>query len=308
MILRNTLEELLRTKINMTILDIIQETYSALSANKVRSGLTILGIIIGISSVIALISIGNGAKASIEGNIEKLGSNLLTVVPGVLQPGRGIVSSGRGAAQNLKNADVDVIKNIEGVSLVAPELDRRFQIVSNVGNNTNSTVIGTIPEYYTIRNLSLADGSFISEVNNRSLGRVAVLGPTAASDLFGDQSPIDKNVRINGSNFKVIGVLNQKGSGGFFNPDDAVFVPLSVMQKILTGSDFLSTISISVDNKSLMEQVKNNAIDAIALKHRVDPASPDFSIVSQSNPDKLGLSFSLFERKPDAKSRTCPHI
>ena len=267
----------------MTILDIIQETQSALSANKVRSGLTMLGIVIGISSVIALISIGNGAKASIEGNIEKLGSNLLTVVPGVLQPGRGIVSSGRGAAQNLKSEDAELLKNIEGATMVAPELDRRFQIVSNVGNNTNSTVIGTVPEYMIIRNLTLKDGSFISEVNNRSLSRVAVLGPTAASDLFGEEDPIDKTVRINGSNFKVIGILNQKGSGGFFNPDDAVFIPLNVMQKILTGADYLSSISISVENKNQMDQVKSGAFDILSEKHRVDPANPDFSIVSQSD-------------------------
>ena len=267
----------------MTILDILQETHSALSANKVRSGLTMLGIVIGISSVIALISIGNGAKASIEGNIEKLGSNLLTVVPGVLQPGRGIVSSGRGAAQNLKNEDAELLKNIEGATMVAPELDRRFQIVSNIGNNTNSTVIGTVPEYMTIRNLTLKDGSFISEVNNRSLSRVAILGPTAASDLFGEEDPIDKTVRINGSNFKVIGSLNQKGSGGFFNPDDAVFIPLNVMQKILTGADYLSSISISVENKNQMDQVKSSAFDILSEKHRVDPANPDFSIVSQSD-------------------------
>ncbi len=282
----------------MTFKDIAHETYSALSANKVRSGLTMLGIVIGISSVIALISIGNGAKASIEGNIENLGSNLLTVMPGVLQPGRGIVSSGRGAAQNLKNSDTDVLKNIDNVNLVAPELDRRFQIVSNLGNNTNSTVIGTVAEYFDIRNLSLYDGSFITDAHNRSLNRVAILGPTAASDLFGEENPIDQNIRINGSNFKVIGLLNQKGSGGFFNPDDAVFVPLSVMQKILTGSDFLSTISISVMDKNAMDQVKNDVFDVLSIKHKVDPLNPDFSIVSQA--DILGAltqitdTFTLF--------------
>ncbi len=267
----------------MKIIDTLHETYTALSSNKVRSGLTMLGIVIGISSVIALTSIGNGAKASIEGNIEKLGSNLLTVVPGVVQPGRGIVSSGRGAAQNLKLEDVEEIKKVEGVRDVAPELDRKFQIVSNTGNNTNSTVIGTIPEYLSLKNLSLQDGSFISETNNRSLSRVAILGPTAASDLFGEESPIDKTVRINGSNFKVIGVLNQKGSGGFFNPDDAVFIPLSVMQKILTGADYLSSITVGVDSKDIMDQVKEGIFDIVALKHRVDPANPDFSIFSQAD-------------------------
>lgn len=267
----------------MKLIDTLHETYTALSSNKVRSGLTMLGIVIGISSVISLTAIGNGAKSSIEGNIEKLGSNLLTIVPGVVQPGRGIVSSGRGAAQNLKLEDVEVINKIEGVRESSPELDRKFQIVSNTGNNTNSTVIGTTPEYLSLKNLTLQDGSFISETHNRSLSRVAILGPTAASDLFGEESPIDKIVRINGSNFKVIGILNQKGSGGYFNPDDAVFIPLTVMQRVLTGADYLSSITVGVDNKEIMDRVKEDIFDAVSKKHRVDPDNPDFSIFSQAD-------------------------
>src|SRR3989344_7015874 len=108
----------------MTAGDILQETYSALSANKVRTGLTMLGIIIGISSVIAMISIGKGAQNSIQSSIESLGSNLLTIVPGVIQPGRGIVSSGRGSAQSLENDDVEALRSIEGVAYVSPELNR----------------------------------------------------------------------------------------------------------------------------------------------------------------------------------------
>src|SRR3989344_2611590 len=115
----------------MTTIDILEETYTALKANKVRSGLTILGIVIGISSVIAMVSIGTGAKNSVQSSIEGLGSNLLTILPGVVQPGRGIVSSGRGSAQTLKNSDVEAIKTIENISSVSPELSRRFQIVAS---------------------------------------------------------------------------------------------------------------------------------------------------------------------------------
>src|SRR3989344_5056204 len=115
----------------MKAIDIAQETYSSLSSNKARSGLTMLGIIIGIASVIAMVSIGNGAKASIQSSIEGLGSNLLTILPGVVQPGRGIVSSGRGGAQTLKNEDVEVIKYIDGVTYVSPESASRFQIVAS---------------------------------------------------------------------------------------------------------------------------------------------------------------------------------
>src|SRR3989338_6230549 len=129
----------------MKIQDILSETYGALSANKARSGLTMLGIVIGIASVIAMISIGNGAKASIQSSIEGLGSNLLTILPGIVQPGRGIVSSGRGAAQTLKNEDIDIVKAIDGVVAVSPEVSSRFQIIAS-GNNTNTTITGVMPD------------------------------------------------------------------------------------------------------------------------------------------------------------------
>ena len=266
----------------MKIADIFQETYIVLSTNKARSSLTVLGIVIGISSVIAMISIGQGASGKIQSSIEGLGSNLLTIIPGVIQPGRGIVSSGRGSAQTLKNEDVEILKQIEGISFISPEVQRRFQIISSSGNNTNSLVIGAMPEYAMVRNVLPEQGSFISDSNERSLSRVVVLGPTVAQDIFADEDPIGKTVRINKINFKVIGILQAKGSAGFFNPDDTVFVPLSVMQKILTGEDYLSTIAVNVENKDLMPQVQEEAIFALSQKHRVDPQNPDFSVVSQA--------------------------
>ena len=266
----------------MKIADIFQETYIVLSTNKARSSLTVLGIVIGISSVIAMISIGQGASGKIQSSIEGLGSNLLTIIPGVIQPGRGIVSSGRGSAQTLKNEDVEILKQIEGISFISPEVQRRFQVVSSSGNNTNSLVIGAMPEYAMVRNVLPEQGSFISDSNERSLSRVVVLGPTVAQDIFADEDPIGKTVRINKINFKVIGILQAKGSAGFFNPDDTVFVPLSVMQKILTGEDYLSTIAVNVENKDLMPQVQEEAISALSQKHRVDPQNPDFSVVSQA--------------------------
>jgi putative ABC transport system permease protein len=267
----------------MNISDLLQETYTALSANKARSGLTILGIVIGIGSVIAMVSIGQGASGQIQSSIEGLGSNLLTVSPGFAQQGSGFVSQGRGSAQTLKNEDVDVLKQIEGIAYVSPERQGRYQIIAPTGNNTNSTVIGVMPEYTDVRNVFLMDGSFITDANIRSMGRVAVLGPTLASDLFEDQNPIGKTIRINKLNFKVIGVLKPKGSAGFFNPDDTIFVPLTTMQKILAGGDYLSSIAISVETKDLMQKVQQEATIVLADKHRVDPASLDFSIVSQAD-------------------------
>ncbi|MFZ3019941.1 MAG: ABC transporter permease [Minisyncoccia bacterium] len=261
--------------------DILKETYTALSANKVRSSLTVLGIVIGIGSVISMVSIGQGAQASVQTSIEGLGSNLLTVYPGIVQAGRGVVSSGRGSAQTLKNEDMDVIKSIDGVSLVAGELDRRLQIAASTGNNTNSTIIGTVPEYAEVRNLNLSDGSFISDGNLTGLNRVAVLGATVANDLFADSDPLGQTIRINGSLFKVIGILQPKGGSGFANLDDMVFVPLSTMQKVLAGVDYLSTIAISVQNKDQMSAVQDEVTTLLTAKHRV--SDPDFSIISQAD-------------------------
>lgn len=279
----------------MKIIDIANETYSSLSGNKVRSGLTMLGIIIGIASVIAMVSIGNGAKTSIQSSIEGLGSNLLTILPGVVQPGRGIVSSGRGTSQTLTNEDIEVVRAIDGVGAVSPEVSRRFQIVAT-GNNTNTTVTGSTSDYLVVHNIILSSGSFISETNQRSIGKQAVLGATVASDLFGGEDPLGKTIRINKVNFTVIGVLAAKGGAGFSGPDDMVFVPLSTMQKILSGVDYLSTMAVSVTDKNRMNEVKDLATEALLDKHHV--AEADFSIISQE--DILGTlttvidTFTLF--------------
>ncbi len=280
----------------MNFKDTLQETYAALTANKVRSALTVLGIVIGISSVIAMISIGNGAKAQIQASIEGLGSNLLTILPGVVQPGRGIVSSGRGGAQTLKHADVEVIELIDGVALVSPENSRRFQVSASTGNNTNTTITGAVPTYETVHNLSVADGSFITEANDRSIGRQAVLGATVAKDLFPDDTALGKTVRINRVLFTVTGVLTLKGGAGFSGPDDMIFVPLSTMEKILSGVDSFSMIAVSVADKDRTKEVQAALTEALLAKHRVEEA--DFSVISQE--DILGTlsavvtTFTLF--------------
>ncbi|MEK7622083.1 MAG: ABC transporter permease [Patescibacteria group bacterium] len=265
----------------MILADLLQETYLALSANKARSTLTILGIVIGISSVIAMVSIGQGAKIQIQTSIESLGSNLLTILPGVVQPGRGIVSSGRGSAQTLENEDLEGLGRIDGVAAIAPELQRRFQVTAGTGNNTNTTVSGVSPDYAAVRNLTLAEGAFINESHLRNLGRQVVLGATVATDLFGDGSPLGKTIKINKVNFHVIGVLAGKGGVGFSGPDDMVIVPLSTMQKILAGVDYLSTISVSIVDKERMNEVRDRVSEVLLRQHRVSEA--DFSIISQED-------------------------
>ena len=282
---------------SMRIRDIFEETYSALTSNKARSGLTVLGIVIGIASVIAMVSIGQGAQGAIQASIEGLGSNLLTVLPGIVQPGRGIVSSGRGTAQTLKNEDADALRELAGVEYVSSEVQRRFQITSQIGNNTNVIVIGATTDYSVVHNAAVDNGSFLNEQNERSLARVAVLGVTTATDLFGEGvDPIGKTIRINKINFRVIGILHPKGSSGFFNQDDIVIVPLSTMQKVLAGTDYLTHIAITVTNKNDMPSVQITASDLLLSQHNI--SEPDFSIISQA--DILGAltqvttTFTLF--------------
>ena len=265
----------------MKIRDIFEETYASLVVNKVRTGLTMLGIVIGIGSVIAMVSIGEGARGAIQTSIEGLGSNLLTVLPGVVQPGRGIVSSGSGSAQTLTNEDFDILRQISGIAAISPEISRRFQVAGSTGNNTNTTVTGVMPSFFIVRNLSLAEGFFITENNVRSIGREVVLGATVAQDLFGEENPVGKTIRVNKATFRVIGVLQKKGGVGFSGPDDMVIVTLSAMQKILAGVDYLSTITISVNSKDEMNEVRDAVSAALLQKHRVTEA--DFSIISQDD-------------------------
>ncbi|MFA6304409.1 MAG: ABC transporter permease [Patescibacteria group bacterium] len=269
--------------------DIFQETFSALLANKVRSGLTILGIVIGIASVIAMVAIGQGASSNIQSSIEGLGSNLLTVSPGAAQAGSGFVSSGRGGAQTLKNGDAEALRDLDGVAAVSPEYQSRFQIVAP-GYNTNSTVIGATAGYAEVRNVTIDRGSFLTSSHESAISKVAVVGPTAAVDLFGEGvDPVGKTIRIKGVNFKVIGILKAIGGSGFFNPDEAVLVPLSTMHKILAGVEHLSNISIKVITKEQMSLVQERATALLLSRHKVVEA--DFSVVSQA--DILGALTSV---------------
>ncbi len=269
----------------MTISDLFQETYSALLSNKARSGLTVLGIIIGIGSVIAMISVGQGSTASIESSIQSLGSNLLMVSPS-FQRGVGTqVSAGRGSAQTLKQEDAEAIqKEITLVKALAPELSGRYQITAK-GTNTNTSVVGTTAAYPVVRSVEIAEGSFISEQNTRSLSKVAALGPTVRDDLFGENSnPIGQTIRINKIDFKVIGVTKTKGGSGFGSQDDMIFIPLTTAQRFLAGSNYLSTIYVEVVDQESMTAAQEQITSLLLSRHNIsNPELADFSIMNQAD-------------------------
>ncbi len=269
----------------MKVADIFQETYSALLANKARSGLTILGIVIGIGSVIAMISIGQGAQSSIESSIQSIGSNLVMIMPG-FQRGVGTqVSAGRGSAQTLKQEDADAIQNeITLAKAVAPELSSRYQVTAK-GKNTNTSIIGTAADYPAVRNAQIDTGSFISEQNVRSMSKVAVLGPTVRNDLFGENAnPIGETIRINKIDFKIIGITKAKGGSGFGSQDDTIFIPLSTAQRFLAGSNYVTTISVEVVDQESMTTAQEQITSLLLSRHNIsNPELADFSIMNQAD-------------------------
>lgn len=267
------------------MLDILEETYAALSANKARSGLTVLGIVIGISSVIAMVAIGQGAQSTIQANIESIGSNLIMVMPGA-QRGPGVqVSAGRGSSRTLTQADAEAIaKEITLAKAVAPELSGRYQVTSK-GKNTNTQIVGTNPNYPTVRNIQIDSGSFVTQQNLLSLSKVAVLGPTARDDLFGEGADaVGQVVRIKGMEFKIIGITKTKGGSGFGSQDDMIFIPLTSAQKFLAGDNYVSTISVQAADQSSMADLQQQVTDLLLARHRIaDPALADFSTLNQAD-------------------------
>lgn len=270
----------------MTIKDTFEETYAALSANLTRSGLTVLGIVIGIASVIALVSIGQGATASIQSSIQSIGSNLLEITPGAQRsPGGFGVSSGRGSAQTLTSDDADaILSQVANVSGVAKEVSGRYQVVG-AGTNTNTTVDGVTASYATIRNVQVQDGTFITDEESSSLAKVAVLGPTAVDDLIATGTePVGQIIRINGQQFTVVGETVAKGGSGFNNPDDMIYIPVATMSLYLAGNSYLTTIDVQAANANSTTQVQNDITSLLLTRHNIsNPTNADFSVLNQAD-------------------------
>lgn len=270
----------------MKISDLFEETYSTILSNKARSGLTILGIVIGIGSVIAMISIGQGTQVSIESNIQALGSNLVMITPGA-QRGTGVqVSSGRGSAQSLTMSDVEAIqKNITLVENIAPENTGNYQITAK-GTNTRTRVVGVTATYPAVKNVEISDGSFISDQNTKSMSKIAVIGPTTRDDLFGADATgvIGQTIRIKGIEFKIIGITESKGGTGFGSQDDVIYVPLTTAQKFLSGNDYLTTISVQAIDQNSMAEMQSEITSLLLERHHIDdPTLADFSIMNQAD-------------------------
>lgn len=269
----------------MSIAELVVESLGTLTVNKLRTGLAVLGIVIGIGSVIALVSLGEATQASVQNQIQALGANLLTVIPGAQRT--GAVRGAAGGGTSLTNIDASTISTsaqITTVKNVSPELSRRSQVTTG-GNNTNTQIIGSTPVYTEVHKVSLSEGSFFGQKDVDGSTKVAVIGPQVVTDLFGDGSnPVGKMIMISGKNFTVIGVTTSKGGTGFQNQDDVIYIPLSTAQKEVFGVDYLSSIALEAKSPEVMTQAQDEVGYLLLSRHKFsDPSQADFSIFSQQD-------------------------
>lgn len=264
--------------------ELLIEAVSTLRVNKMRTGLAVLGIVIGIGSVITLISLGQGSQQQITNQIQSLGANLLTVSPQGSQSGP--VRNAAGGGTTLTLDDAKAISSIKtgSIAKVSPETSGRSQVVAGK-NNTNTTVNGVTEIYSDVHKLEISSGNFITNLDNDSMAKVAVLGPTTATDLFGEGSdPIGQSIRVNGQDLRVVGITKSKGGSGFNNPDDVIYVPLNTALRIVFGRTYLSSIAVEASSAEMMIKAQDDIGYLLLARHKLsEVAKADFSIMSQSD-------------------------
>lgn len=252
----------------------------ALWSNKMRSLLTMLGIIIGVGAVIAMVSIGMGVRKQVQDSIASLGSNMLIVNASAARNSAG-VRQAAGSSINLKLEDAEAIKKkITDAQYVTPMVQRNYQIV-NGNQNWNTQVVGVSLDYMNIRSLVVANGTFITQKDIDSSSRVAVIGTTVAENLFGENvNPVGKNIRINNDPFKVIGLLESKGQSSVGqDQDDTVIVPITTAMNRIMATDHIQSINIEVASQDKIDQVQAEVENLLRERHKiVGDKEDDFTV------------------------------
>ena len=262
----------------------MQIALEGLKANKLRSLLTMLGIIIGVGAVIALVSIGLGVQQKVQNSIASLGSNLLVVMPGA-SSSPGSVRSAAGSRITLTNQDAKAIaKEINGITYVVPSVSASYQLIY-ANQNWNSKVEGTTTDFLALRDFKLAAGAFFTNKDENTRARVAVLGQTVVTNLFANIDPIGKTIRIGKAPFRVVGVLAEKGQSSMGqDQDDVVLIPLTTAQERLVGITYLNSISIQAENEQVIDKVQEDVSSLLRKQHRLaGNAEDDFSVRNLSS-------------------------
>ncbi len=250
-----------------------KQAYRALTANKVRTGLSMLGILIGVGAVIAMLALGAGAKESIEKSLASMGTNLLVLRQGPRRSGGVSQQSGEGARITVDDA-ANIAAQIEGVRKVSPTVQGRAQIV--FGNkNWNTQVQGAGVDYESMRASKPVLGRFFTAEENQSRSRVALVGQTVVRELFGESNPVGEMIKINRINFQVIGILPPKGATGWRDMDDIVIIPVNTAMRRLLGKDYLDSLDIEAADQGSMAGIQEQVLDLMAKWHRLPPSQKD---------------------------------
>ncbi|MCL2144270.1 MAG: ABC transporter permease [Endomicrobia bacterium] len=255
--------------------DYFVQAWRALLGNKMRSILSILGVMIGVASLISMMAVGTGAQKAIEDQVAGLGSNLLMVFPGASQ--RGGISSDGGTRMRLFHEDIeDLKKNVAGIAAITGYANGRAQVVAN-GKNYNTRLEGVSVDYADMRNSHPGSGRFFTETENAEKKRVVLLGQTVIKEIFGgaDFNPIGEFIKINRIDFQVIGTLPVKGSSGFRDEDDKIIMPLNTAMYRIIGTENLNNIDVQVKENTDMQEVADAITQRLLFTHRFKPTDKD---------------------------------
>ena len=251
--------------------------WASLIANKMRSILTMLGIIIGVAAVLALVSIGNGVKQDIQNSISSLGSNLLMVMPGAPRtPG---VRPSQGSMKSLKVSDYQAISKLDGVKAASPYTANSYVTIYQ-SKNWTTTVSGVSSNFQDVNNWTMAEGRFISSKNVENRERVAVVGQTVVKNLFAGEDPVGKEIRVKNIPFRVIGVLNSKGNGTMGNDqDDVIFIPYTTAMERVEGVDYLRMVYVVASDDNGIDRLQSDIENLLRVRHSIkDTNLDDFNI------------------------------
>ena len=256
----------------------IKMAFEGTLSNKLRTFLTMLGIIIGVGAVIAMVSLGLGMQEKVKENISSMGSNLLIVMSGGRTANGQRIASGSGAHLTYDDAKA-IEKNVDGIKYVAPGVQSSYQLVAG-NQNWNTQVQGMTPNIIDIRNYTIKTGRMYTEKELTSRDRVCVIGQTVADNLFPEGDPVGKTVRINKAPFRVVGVLNSKGQSSMGqDQDDVVFVPLTTAMQRLMGITYIRNITIQCENENTIEQVQSDVVTLLRQRHKIRTGEDDdFSV------------------------------
>lgn len=265
----------------MNLLDAFNISFASLKNNKMRTILAMLGIVIGIASVILIISIANGATSSITSEVSSMGSNLLSISPG--SQSKGPVQGG-GNVKTLTYEDAEYFKDnddFSNIGEVSPTVQGSMQVIGN-GENINTTVQGVSSNYFGIQSVSIEYGDFFTKEDENSYSKVAVVGPEVVAELFGEGSDATGQIiKIKSQLFRIVGVTKAKGSSGMSNPDKTVYIPVTTAMKILLGQNYVQTIQISVKDANIIDDTVSEIKQALMERHSIsDEANIDFTISS----------------------------